>query len=320
MIQVNGLTKYYGATKAIEDVSFEVPEGVVLGFLGPNAAGKSTTMRILTCYTPPTRGTATVAGYDIIKNSIEVRRVIGYMPETVPLYKDMTVKGYLYFVAEAKGIPRRERRKAIDDVVEEVGLGGVMGRLVGNLSKGFQQRVGLAQALIGDPKVLILDEPTEGLDPRQIIEIRNLIKSMEGKRTVILCSHILPEVSQTCSHVVIINAGRIVAHGTTDELVSELEQDVKSIALVRGDLAKIENSLRSLTGLKSLKLVKKIDENTAEFEISYARGKDLRAQISRAIFVANGDIMEFRTLGLSLEDLFIRVVTAEEKEVMSNVG
>lgn len=320
MIQVNGLTKYYGATKAIEDVSFEVPEGVVLGFLGPNAAGKSTTMRILTCYTPPTRGTATIAGYDIIKNSIEVRRVIGYMPETVPLYKDMTVKGYLSFVAEAKGVSRRGRRKAIDEVVEEVGLENVMGRLIGNLSKGFQQRVGLAQALIGDPKVLILDEPTEGLDPRQIIEIRNLIKSMQGKRTVILSSHILPEVSQTCSHVVIINAGRIVARGTTDELVSELEEDVKSIALVRGDLTKIENSLRSLTGLKSLRLAKKIKDDTAEFEISYPKGKDLRAEISRAIFVANGDILEFRTLGLSLEEIFIRVVTTEEKEGLANVG
>lgn len=320
MIEVKGLTKYYGATRAIEDVSFNVPEGVVLGFLGPNAAGKSTTMRILTCYTPPSRGTATIAGYDIIKDSLAVRRVIGYMPETVPLYKDMIVRSYLNFVAEAKGIPSRQRRQAIDSVIQEVGLENVAHRIIGNLSKGYQQRVGLAQALVGDPKVLILDEPTIGLDPRQIIEIRNLVKSMAGKRTVILCSHILPEVSQSCTHVVIINRGRIVARGTTEELVSELERDVKSIIVVKGDLEKIDKALKSIAGVQSVKISRRIDKQQAEFEISYAKGKDLRADISRAVFLAGGDLLEFRTLGLSLEEIFIRVVTAEEKEVSDNVS
>ncbi len=320
MIRVDNLTKYYGATRAIDRISFDVPEGVVLGFLGPNGAGKSTTMKILTCYTPPTSGSATIAGYDIMRQSLEVRRVIGYMPETVPLYKDMTVRGYLDFVAQAKDLKQRSQRdRAIDNVIQETGLEKVTSRLVGNLSRGYQQRVGLAQALVGDPRVLILDEPTVGLDPQQIIEIRNVIKNMAGKRTVVVCSHILPEVSEVCSHVVIINAGKIIAHGTTDELTSGLEEDVKTIALVEGKIERIEQALKSLEGISSLFINKRTATNTAEFEIAYQKGKDLRGDISDAVFKAGGRVLEFRTLGLSLEDIFIRVVTAEEKEVAGHV-
>ncbi len=320
MIKVKNLTKYYGATRAIEDVSFDVPEGAIMGFLGPNAAGKSTTMRIITCYTPPTRGHVTVAGYDIMKNSLEVRRLIGYMPETVPLYRDMLVQSYLNFVAEAKHVDTQRRRSMINEVIQETGLSSVAHRLIGNLSKGFQQRVGLAQALVGDPRVLILDEPTVGLDPQQIIEIRKMIKSMAQKRTVILCSHILPEVSHVCSHVVIISAGKVVAHGTTDELVSEFASGVTSIVLVRGDLSRIEKALHKVSGVQSVKFISKHGEESGEFEISYSKGKDLRPAISRAVFVANADLLEFRTLGLSLEDIFIRVITAEEKEVPTHVA
>lgn len=321
MIKVDGLTKFYGSTRAVDNISFEVPEGVVLGFLGPNGAGKTTTMKILTCYTPPTSGSASVAGFDVIKNSLEVRRIIGYMPETVPLYKDMTVRSYLRFVAEAKGVsPKRRIRESLDAVIAEVGLEKVVSRLVGNLSRGYQQRVGLGQALIGEPKALILDEPTVGLDPRQIIEIRNVIKAMAGKRTVILCSHILPEVSQVCSHVVIISAGKIVARGTTDELVSELEHDVTTIALVKGDPNAIERSLSSIKDIKSLKMTRQMDNTIGEFELRYSKGKDMREIISRQIFNSGGGLLEFKTHGLSLEDIFIRVVTAEEKEVPTHVA
>ena len=321
MIKVDGLTKFYGSTRAIDNISFEVPEGVVLGFLGPNGAGKTTTMKILTCYTPPTSGSASIAGFDVIKHSLEVRRIIGYMPESMPLYKDMTVRSYLRFVAEAKGVsPKRKIRESLDAVIVEVGLDKVAHRLVGNLSRGFQQRVGLGQALISEPRVLILDEPTVGLDPQQIIEIRNVIKAMAAKRTVILCSHILPEVSQVCSHVVIISAGKIVARGTTDELISEIEHDVTTIAMIKGDLNTSAQTLSSIKDIKTCKITRQIDDTVAEFELRYSQGKDMREIISRQIFNSGGCLLEFRTHGLSLEDIFIKVVTAEEKEVLTHVA
>ncbi len=218
MIEVENLTKYYGDRPAIDNITFRVEKGEILGFLGPNGAGKTTTMRILAGFFPPTSGIARVAGYDVVNNSIDVRRRIGYMPETIPLYKDMRVKEYLEFVAEVKGVPRKRRKSKIEKAMKECGTTEVYHRLIGKLSKGFQQRVGLAQALLHDPEVLILDEPTIGLDPKQIIEIRQLIKSLAGERTIILSTHILPEVSMTCQRVIIINEGKIIAMDTPENL------------------------------------------------------------------------------------------------------
>jgi ABC-2 type transport system ATP-binding protein len=241
------------------------------------------------------------------------------MPEKVPLYKEMTVRGYLNFVAEAKGIRGRKRKASISDVIEEVGLSDTAHRVIGNLSRGYQQRVGLAQAMVGEPPVLILDEPTIGLDPRQIVEIRNVIKKMEGRRTVILCSHILPEVSQVCSHVVIINAGKIVAHGTQDDLEMDLDSDITSVAHVTGDPGRIEPVLKGIEGVKSVSLRKQAQGHIFEFRIAYSRSLDIRSKVTRAIYDAGGDILEFRSHGISLEDIFIRIVTAEEKGVPDNV-
>ena len=226
MIEVNNLTKCYGDLVAIESVSFKVGKGEILGFLGPNGAGKTTTMRILTCYMPATSGTASVEGFDIFQDSMEVRRRVGYLPEHPPLYNEMTVDGYIKFVSKIKGVPRSERRARIDEVIEKCALGDVKHRVIGHLSKGFKQRVGLAQALIHNPEVLILDEPTIGLDPRQIIEIRNLIKALAGDHTVVLSTHILSEVKHICQKVLIINQGRIAAEDSLDRFADDraLEQ------------------------------------------------------------------------------------------------
>ena len=218
MIEVNGLTKYYGAIAAIEDVSFTVAQGEIIGFLGPNAAGKTTTMRVLTGFSPPTRGTATIAGFDILKHPLEVKKRIGYMPENVPIYGEMVVSSFLSYVAEVKGIPRSQRRQEEDAVMERCGLTQVAKRISRHLSKGYRQRVGLAQALIGNPPVLILDEPTVGLDPQQIVEIRQMIKGLGQDHTILLSTHILPEVTMVCQRVLIINRGRIVAQDTMENL------------------------------------------------------------------------------------------------------
>src|SRR5262250_3243118 len=221
MIEVQNLTKHYGPFTAIRDVSFSVAPGEIVGFLGPNGAGKSTTMRILSCFLPASTGSAKVAGFDVFRESMEVRKRIGYLPENVPLYTDMRVAPYLDFVAEVKGVPRAARKKRVADVMDRCLIADVQNRLIRNLSKGYRQRVGLAQAIVSDPHVLILDEPTIGLDPRQIAEIRALIKSLAGEHTVILSTHILPEVSMVCSGVVIINRGSIVAQGPIDRLVEQ---------------------------------------------------------------------------------------------------
>ncbi len=311
MITVDGLTKVYGNTVAIQDVSFSVDTGEILGFLGPNAAGKTTTMRILTCHTPPTRGTASVAGYNIHTHSLDVRRNIGYMPETVPLYNEMTVASYLDFIAHAKGYNRKERPAYVDRVVEETGLESVSTRLIGNLSKGYHQRVGLAQALIGNPKVLILDEPTIGLDPKQISEIRALIKSLAKKKTVILSTHILPEVSMICSKVVIINEGRIVAFGTPEKLVTELQQTTQTYATIEGPAEQVIARLRSIPGVQTAQLARKISPNQHDYLIESKMDTDIRAQISQTIVTAGWKLLELRTVGLSLEDIFMQVVAGE---------
>ena len=250
MIEVDRLTKYYGPVPAVQDVSFAVEKGQIVGFLGPNGAGKTTTMRILSCFMPASSGTARVAGYDVFEQSLEVRRRIGYLPENVPLYGDMTVAAYLDFVADVKGVGRGERRRRVGEVLERCQIPDVRERLIARLSKGYRQRVGLAQALIGDPEVLILDEPTIGLDPKQIVGIRQLIKSLAGAHTVILSTHILPEVSMVCEGVVIINRGRIVASGPLDRLMQELSPVARVQVQIEGPPELVGQSLRALRGVQ----------------------------------------------------------------------
>lgn len=312
MIEVEGLTRFYGPKAAIEEVSFEVAKGEVVGFLGPNGAGKTTTMRILACFMPPTSGTARVAGFDIGKDSLEVRRRIGYLPESVPLYGDMTVRQYLTFVAEAKGVPRPERPARVAGVTERCLLTDVQDRLIRNLSKGYRQRVGLAQALVGNPEVLILDEPTLGLDPKQIIEIRSLIRDMRGERTVILSTHILPEVSMVCQRVIIINEGRIVAVDTPENLNLRLQKSSQILLEVEGP---VEEVRRTLAGVKGVLAVapQEARDGRRRFLVETEREQDLRKDLARAVTSSGWGLTELRPVDLTLEDIFIRLVTREQE-------
>src|SRR5262245_31684439 len=252
MIEVDRLTKRYGPVPAIQDVSFTVEKGQIVGFLGPNGAGKTTTMRILSCFMPASGGTARVAGYDVFEQSLEVRRRIGYLPENVPLYADMTVGAYLDFVASIKGVSRGDRRRRVGEVLERCQIPDVRGRLIGRLSKGYRQRVGLAQALIADPEVLILDEPTIGLDPKQIVGIRQLIKSLAGAHTVILSTHILPEVSMVCEGVIIINRGGIVAQGPIDTLVQQFFPTSRVEVEIVGPPDAVRHGLERIPGVTTV--------------------------------------------------------------------
>ncbi len=311
MIDVENLTKHYGPVTAIRDVSFSVAPGDIVGFLGPNGAGKSTTMRILSCFMPASGGTARVAGYDVFRESMDVRRRIGYLPESVPLYLEMRVAPYLDFVAEAKGVGRAERRRRVAEAMERCLISDVQNRLIGTLSKGYRQRVGLAQAIVNDPHVLILDEPTIGLDPKQIAEIRALIKSLAGDHTVILSTHILPEVSMVCSGVIIINKGRIVAKGPIDTLVEQFFPT--SRVEVRGTVPSpaVRDRLRTIPGVTAVH-----DDLTADGATGYIvetpRGRDVRAEIFRVAAEQRWDLLELRRVGMTLEEVFIRIVAGEE--------
>ncbi len=322
MIRVENLVKQFGDVRAVNGLSFELFQGEILGFLGPNGAGKTTTMRILTCYFPPTSGTANVAGFDVVTEPDEVRRVIGYMPEGVPLYRDMTVTDFLDFVAHSKGYRSRDRKKYIASAVEETNLGEVQNRMLGQLSKGFRQRVGLAQAIIGDPKVLILDEPTSGLDPRQIADMRQLIKRMAGRRTVILSTHILPEVQMTCSRVIIINRGKIAASGTPEKLTTRVQNQFQVVASIIGPDDTILNSLRALPGVRDVKVSDGGERNGGEIRgvsgrareytiLSGIEAPDVRPAIVQAVVQNNWTLVELREIGISLEDVFLRVVAGE---------
>jgi ABC-2 type transport system ATP-binding protein len=311
MIDVDHLTKYYGPSPAIQDVSFSVEKGQIVGFLGPNGAGKTTTMRILSCFMPASSGTARVAGYDVFEQSLEVRRRIGYLPENVPLYVDMTVAGYLDFVADVKGLGRAERRRRIGEVLERCQIPDVRDRLIGRLSKGYRQRVGLAQALIGDPEVLILDEPTIGLDPKQIVGIRQLIKSLAGAHTVILSTHILPEVSMVCEAVIIINRGRIVAAGPLDRLMDELSPVARVQVQVEGPADLVGQSLRALPGVERVE-ARGVQDGVGTYVLESGRARDVRREVVQLVTQQRWGLLELRPLGLSLEDLFIRVVAGEE--------
>ena len=316
MIQVDRLTKSYGPVTAVHDVSFNVEKGQIVGFLGPNGAGKSTTMKILACFMAASGGSARVAGFDVFTQSLEVRRRIGYLPENSPLYADLPVAAYLDFVAEAKGVSRGERRSKVADVMDRCFVTDMQHRLIGKLSKGYRQRVGLAQALLGDPEVLILDEPTIGLDPRQIAEIRALIKSLGGQHTVILSTHILPEVSMVCDSIIIINRGRVVAKGTQAELVEQVFPAARVEVEVAGPGEAIASSLKTLPGVTSVEAigVEAIGarDGASRFLVESPRGRDVRGELVRLVAGRGWELLELHQVGLSLEEVFIRVVAGEE--------
>jgi ABC-2 type transport system ATP-binding protein len=313
MIEVQGLTKHYGAFTAIRDVTFNVAPGEIVGFLGPNGAGKSTTMRILACFMPASGGTARVAGYDVFSQSMEVRRRIGYLPESVPLYTDMRVAPYLDFVAEIKGVGRATRKRRVADVMDKCLISDVQNRLIGKLSKGYRQRVGLAQAIVNDPHVLILDEPTIGLDPQQITEIRALIKSLAGEHTVILSTHILPEVAMVCSGVIIINKGGVVAQGPIDSLVEQFFPNSRVQVELAAPPDAARDALRAIPGVLDVRTVLTSD-GSAGFAVEAARDRDVRGEIFQLATDRRWRLLELRRVGMTLEEVFIRIVAGEETE------
>ena len=343
MIEVRNLTKVYGETVAVDGISFTVREGEILGFLGPNGAGKSTTMRVLTGHTPATSGVVRVGGFDVARESQKVRRILGYLPETAPVYGEMTVRGYVGFFAEVKGLRGAARKAAVNQALEECGLADVAGRLLMNLSKGYRQRAGLAQAVVGDPKVLILDEPTIGLDPKQIREVRALIRAMAGRRTVILSTHILPEVSLTCSRVVIIARGRVVASGTPENVHAGSSGPNILQVTVRGPRKEARDLLEKVNGVRrvteanlapptdTMDVVDGMDgmddagqEAPAsklpihgsglpihEYEVHVEGNRDLRAELARAVVGSGFDLLEMRSTAMNLEDIFIQTIAGE---------
>jgi len=313
MIEVENLTKRYGPTLAVSDVTFEVQKGEILGFLGPNGAGKTTTMRVITGYFPPSAGRVRVAGYDVVDEPLEAKRRTGYLPEAPPVYPDMTVTEYLAFVGRIKGIPRRELKSRLAEVSERCAITDVQNRQIGKLSKGYRQRVGLAQALIHNPEILVLDEPTAGLDPKQIIETRELIKGLAGRHTVILSTHILPEAAKTCQRVVVINAGKIVAVGTPDELTRRLQGFETILLTVEGLAADVKDKLQRVAGVN---LVEPHDsaDGRVTYEVHAEKGKDVRAELARAVVESHWKLYELKTSGMSLEDIFLKLTTKDLSE------
>ena len=313
MIQVENLTKRYGPTLAVSDVSFEVQKGEVLGFLGPNGAGKTTTMRILTGYLSPSEGRATVAGFDVQKEPLEAKRRTGYLPENPPVYPDMTVKEYLAFVGRIKGVGRKDLKSRIGEVSEKCAVADVMNRPIGKLSKGYRQRVGLAQAIIHNPDVLILDEPTAGLDPKQIIETRDLIRNLAGQHTIILSTHILPEVSKTCHRVVVINKGTVVAAGEPTELTQRLQGFETVLLVVEGPAAEVMDKVQRVEGVNLVE-PRESSDGRMTFEVRAEKGHDVRAELARAIVESQWKLFELRTSGMSLEDIFLKLTTKDVSE------
>jgi len=311
MIEVQNLTRVFGDKVAIDNISFKVEKGEILGFLGPNAAGKTTTMRILTCYLPATSGTVKISGFDIFDDSLEVRKRIGYLPENPPLYKEMVVDDYLYFVAKIKGVDSKERKKKVDASVERSAIGNVRGRIIGKLSKGYRQRVGLAQALLHDPEVLILDEPTSSLDPKQIIEVRELIKTLAGDHTIILSTHILPEVSMTCERVIIINEGKLVAVDTPENLTSKLRGADKLLLDIEGPPEDVKTKLKEVRGVKSIKQDKALNNNRAFYYIETEHDVDIRKTLAKSVIDNNWGLYEMKSEGMSLEEIFLKLTTKE---------
>ena len=311
MIQVEGVTKRYGTNTAVNNISFEVDRGEIVGFLGPNGAGKTTTMRILTGFLPPTSGTAKVGGFDVREHPIEVKRRIGYLPESPPLYPEMEVSDYLRFVAAIKGIPKNEISRRIDCVLERTASSDVRDTLVGKLSKGYRQRVGLAQALIHNPEVLVLDEPTSGLDPKQIIEVRRLIRSLAGEHTIILSTHILPEVSGTCSRVIIINEGRIEASDTPENLTAQLQGAHAILLDVEGPEGGVQDRLSSEPGVRQVSQETTIDGRVV-WRVEVEKEREIPRRLADAVVNSGWGLYSMQPIGLSLEDIFLKLTSQEE--------
>jgi ABC-2 type transport system ATP-binding protein len=318
MIEVEHLSKIYGATAAIEDVTFSVEPGEILGFLGPNGAGKTTTMRILSGYLPASRGTAKIAGFEVHENLMAVRQKIGYLPESPPLYPDMTVQGFLSFVAQIKGVSAGDRSERIQTALEKTGLTDKRKTIIRKLSKGYRQRVGIAQAIVHDPPVIILDEPTVGLDPRQIIEVRNLIKQLANEHTVILSTHILPEVSMTCDRVTIINRGRVVATNTPDQLMAQLNRGSGYELEVEGNWSAIEHCLNMIQTVSSIEKQTSFEQRHRVRVVSES-GTEPGQEISSAL-VRNGiGLHEMRRVQARLEDVFLELTTEENPVEASEI-
>jgi ABC-2 type transport system ATP-binding protein len=317
MIKVQGLTKRYARTVAVDNISFEVEKGQIVGFLGPNGAGKTTTMRVLTCFLPPTAGTASVAGFDVQEHPIEVKRRIGYLPESPPVYPEMEVTEYLEFTGKLKGIPSADIKKRVDEVLGKCAIGDVRDKLIGKLSKGYRQRVGLAQAIIHNPDVLILDEPTSGLDPKQIIEIRELLKSLAGNHTIILSTHILSEVEHSCERVIIISQGKLVAIDSVANLTNRLRGS-ESVALEveaasgSPNPSDVQVRLEQVAGVRSV-VMKDSKDGRLTFEVESLQGRQIRADLARSVVNAGWNLSELRPVGLSLEDVFLQLTAAEKK-------
>lgn len=314
MIEIEHLTKEYPSRVAVKDLTFSVKKGEILGFLGPNGAGKTTTMRMLTGYLPPTSGRASVAGFDVFAQSLEARRHIGYLPENVPLYTDMTVKGYLKFHGKIRGLADRALAARLDYVIQATHIEDRRDQLIQKLSKGYRQRVGLAQALIHNPDVLILDEPTVGLDPRQIIEVRELIKGLGGDHTIILSTHILPEVSVTANRVVIINNGQIVATDTPTNLTHRLQGEQSVKAVVRGPAEAIRQQIGKLPRVRRVE-TGPAGDGLVSLVVTGAEGADVREDVARAVVRGNWGLLELSAASMSLEEIYLKLTTDEEPEV-----
>ncbi|MCH8296538.1 MAG: ATP-binding cassette domain-containing protein [Chloroflexi bacterium] len=310
MIQAEGLTHYYGPYPAIQDVSFGVRKGEILGFLGPNGAGKTTTMRIITGFLPPTRGKVILDGYDVVEQSLEARRRVGYLPETVPLYTDMSVTGYLKYMGTLRGMPPKAIKTRLNEVVDVCRLGDYRKTQIGKLSKGFRQRVGIAQAILHEPQVLVLDEPTIGIDPIQVVETRKLIQELGRDQTVVLSSHILPEVSMICDRVLIINEGRIVAEDTPKNLAAGLQGVDRLEVEVGGPAAEVLPVLKGIRGVSNVAHVNENGRHT--YTIQAQAGQDLRDEISQAIIRNGWSLRSLQLVGMSLEEIFLRLTTHEE--------
>lgn len=318
MIEVENVTKRFGPILAVDQISFHVPRGEVVGFLGPNGAGKSTTMRILAGFFPPTSGHASVGGHDVVTQTLRVKQMVGYFPERVSVYPDLPVRSFLDFVAEAKDVPRGERKREIGRVIEACGLEKVSNRVIGHLSKGYRQRVGIAQALIHTPQVLILDEPTIGLDPEQVVEIRKLIRDLGTDRTVILSTHILSEVSTVCDRVIIINGGRILASEALNDLRAQLQRTHRLHVEVEGPEAQVRMVLEQFPHVEAVRRVAPDTRNsefngTGSFIVEY-RGEDLRKEVSRTLLQQGWGLLEVRALELTLEDMYLQLVQQAKED------
>ena len=311
MIEARGLTKFYGDFPAIEDVSFAAEPGEVIGFLGPNGAGKTTTMRIITGFTPPTAGTAVVAGHDVQEEPLDARAAIGYLPETVPLYTDMTVREYLHYMGELRGMNKSRIRARVEDVFGLCRLEEYTDSLVSKLSKGYRQRVGIAQAILHEPPVLVLDEPTIGIDPRQVVETRQIIRGLGGDHTVILSTHILPEVSMVCDRVLIIHEGRIVVMDTAERLSARLGGVSRVVMDVRGPREQIQQALSGVDGVIEVTLSDA--GGRQQFVVECAPSRDIRVELARVVADRGWGLVELRAMGLSLEEIFLRLTTEDEE-------